>query len=358
YGFLEQSVQSVSWLTSAYGLMLRNAKAPRFYTKWGARGLLTVASAQVLFLQVLYNNPAITGDTIRGFFPADSLFLAYAAPAVLLCLIVPKLPAIGFEKIRRHTAGFIAVLLLVYVTLEIRQLFQGRSIYLLHDTNLELYVTTLAWFGLAGALAHWKWFNLQQVLQPLAKWVGALAVLTVFAGHIGIFNPVLTDLAVPGTVIFNILLLGYAAPAIGLALIARQSEGTVLERYRDHLGVAAYVIGFAYVTLEVRRLFQGPFMHAGAVGDAEYYGYSLIWLVYALAALGVGMWLKRSIIRHAALAVLVLVVLKVFLSDMAGLGGLYRVASFMGLGLSLVGIGYLYQRYVFPVKDNANGKPA
>ena len=41
-------------------------------------------------------------------------------------------------------------------------------------------------------------------------------------------------------------------------------------------------------------------------------------------------------------------VAKVFLVDMSELTGLYRVASFMGLGLILVGIGYLYQRFVFP----------
>ncbi len=40
--------------------------------------------------------------------------------------------------------------------------------------------------------------------------------------------------------------------------------------------------------------------------------------------------------------------LKVFLIDMSALADLYRVASFLGLGLSLVGIGYLYQRFVFP----------
>jgi len=33
---------------------------------------------------------------------------------------------------------------------------------------------------------------------------------------------------------------------------------------------------------------------------------------------------------------------------MAALAGLYRVASFLGLGLVLVGIGYLYQHYVLP----------
>jgi uncharacterized membrane protein len=31
--------------------------------------------------------------------------------------------------------------------------------------------------------------------------------------------------------------------------------------------------------------------------------------------------------------------------DMNALSGLYRVASFVVLGLSLIGIGYLYQRF-------------
>jgi uncharacterized membrane protein len=33
---------------------------------------------------------------------------------------------------------------------------------------------------------------------------------------------------------------------------------------------------------------------------------------------------------------------------MGALTGLWRVASFFGLGLTLLGIGYLFQRYVFP----------
>ena len=51
---------------------------------------------------------------------------------------------------------------------------------------------------------------------------------------------------------------------------------------------------------------------------------------------------------------MVLVVLKVFLSDMSGLEGLYRIASFIGLGLSLVGIGWLYQRFVQKPREIAD----
>jgi uncharacterized membrane protein len=37
---------------------------------------------------------------------------------------------------------------------------------------------------------------------------------------------------------------------------------------------------------------------------------------------------------------------KVFLFDMSSLGGILRALSFLGLGAALLGIGYLYQRFV------------
>ena len=110
------------------------------------------------------------------------------------------------------------------------------------------------------------------------------------------------------------------------------------------------------MTLNVRHWFHNPVLSVGDVFESEDYAYSAMWLFYALSTLIIGMWLKRSLIRYAALAVLVLTVIKVFLWDMSGLGGLYRVASFLGLGLSLVGIGYLYQRYVYPVTKGDGGE--
>jgi uncharacterized membrane protein len=45
--------------------------------------------------------------------------------------------------------------------------------------------------------------------------------------------------------------------------------------------------------------------------------------------------------------VVLLTVAKVFLLDMAGLGGVWRSLSFIGLGLVLVGIWFLYRRLLF-----------
>ena len=48
----------------------------------------------------------------------------------------------------------------------------------------------------------------------------------------------------------------------------------------------------------------------------------------------------------AGLAFLVLTVVKVFLYDLSSLRGLYRVLSFLGLGVSLILVSLLYQRFV------------
>ena len=43
---------------------------------------------------------------------------------------------------------------------------------------------------------------------------------------------------------------------------------------------------------------------------------------------------------------MLLAVGKVFLYDMSELKDLYRVLSFFGLGVSLLALGYIYQRFV------------
>ena len=64
-----------------------------------------------------------------------------------------------------------------------------------------------------------------------------------------------------------------------------------------------------------------------------------------------GIWLKLRALRLAALAVIAVVVAKVFLLDMSNLDGLWRVLSFLGLGLSLIGLGAVFRRFVAGVSE-------
>jgi len=116
--------------------------------------------------------------------------------------------------------------------------------------------------------------------------------------------------------------------------------------------VAAVVLAVAYLSLEVARFYQGPRLSVGAISEAEGYTYSAVWLAFGVILLIVGILLRSQPVRLASAAVVLLTVGKVFLIDMAGLTGAWRALSFIGLGLVLVGIGFLYQRLLFAPRDD------
>ena len=88
----------------------------------------------------------------------------------------------------------------------------------------------------------------------------------------------------------------------------------------------------------------------GSYGAAERYAYSAAWVLYGVALLLAGIARRGPILCYGSLAVMLLAVAKVFLYDTARLSDLYRVLSFLGLGVPvtepslglLVANGYQY----------------
>jgi uncharacterized membrane protein len=101
------------------------------------------------------------------------------------------------------------------------------------------------------------------------------------------------------------------------------------------------------VTLEIRRLYHSPYLNWDAVGSAEQYTYSIAWLAFGVALLGIGILVNSQRARLASAVVIALTIAKAFLIDMSTLTGVYRALSFICLGLVLVAIGWLYQRLLF-----------
>ena len=71
---------------------------------------------------------------------------------------------------------------------------------------------------------------------------------------------------------------------------------------------------------------------------------SAIWTVLASAFIGVGLVRDFAPLRYLAMALFGLTVLKVFLVDLSSLGGIYRILGFIGVGLVLLAVSFLYQR--------------
>lgn len=154
-----------------------------------------------------------------------------------------------------------------------------------------------------------------------------------------------------GWFILNNAAIGLALPALiaGLysAWLYRRNADVLVARIH---GVAAVVGGLLYALQQVRFLFPGSDWlgqsdHAG--DPMRLFGYSFAIIGYGILLLVGGLRLNHRDLRLAALAVMALAAFKVFLLDLAGLGGLWRAASFIGLGGSLIGIAYLY-RWLLP----------
>ncbi len=73
-------------------------------------------------------------------------------------------------------------------------------------------------------------------------------------------------------------------------------------------------------------------------------GLSVLFTLYAAAALAWGFARRIPTVRYAALGLFGIVIAKVFLVDLAELQAIYRILSFLVLGLVLLGVSYVYQR--------------
>ncbi len=73
-------------------------------------------------------------------------------------------------------------------------------------------------------------------------------------------------------------------------------------------------------------------------------GLSVLFTLYAAATLAWGIARRIPGVRYGALGLFGIVIVKVFLVDLAELQAIYRILSFLVLGLVLLGVSYVYQR--------------
>ena len=258
------------------------------------------------------------------------------------------------ETVAVLEAGWIAFALM-FATLQLHLLFQVTlgidDPWGLAERSLQV----VLWLTVACALYHRPGAAARVGLRWLRRAVAALAGLGLLVQLLA--NPWLTGEAVGGWPVLNLIGLGYAVPAGLLALTARALHRDGRRRTATAAFGAALLFAFVALTLEVRRAFAGTELDAVPVSDGEWYAYSVAWLAYAGVLLALALLTGQAALRYASLGLLLVATLKVFLSDMAALTGLYRALSFLGLGLVLLAIGYLYARFVFPRRPAAGSQP-
>jgi uncharacterized membrane protein len=345
-----------AWLTLALAAMVAGiAWVYTFRPLPQLRWVAALAGIGVL-ARVIWD-PAINGADVGETIIFNWLLPGYGLPAlaaVAASILLRRRR--GEDEPVAILEGLAMVFTALLVIVQVRHAF-GAAGMRLHAAPLTFpeaatHTVTMLAFGLGlSRLSAWRsgalWDN-ALVVARFATWAW-IAVVMGFA-----FNPWLTGRPVRTHAIVNWALLGYGFGAVltfAAAYFDRRAGRMMEGRIMGLFGLAMLV---TYANIVVAMLFRGRVSLWG-IGDAELYAYSAVWLAFGLALLGAGAYLGSRTLRLASAALVALAVLKVFLIDMAGLTGLWRALSFIGLGLVLLVVGRVYQRVLGIAQARAAG---
>jgi uncharacterized membrane protein len=345
---LEKGMLTVAFALTALGTawVAERIAIPALRYAVGAIGLLVLG-------RLIWDPTIVGGDPGPVIF--NWLLWGYGVPAVSFWLASRLLERAGRDRIVQLTESLAIVFAAFLVFFEIRHALHAGD-PLASDSSL-LEAGLVATESLAFAILLTR-MNLRRA-DPVYRWGSlifkAISFILAGAGLFIIHNPLLTNDEITGGVFFNSLIPAYLLPSIlaaGLAYVERNA------RPRSHVAASAtlsLLLQWAYVALEIRRVFQGPQLGIFERGfsQGEQWSYSVALLVIGIILLGFGIIRDNRFARIASAVYLVLAVLKVFIVDLSNLEGVMRALSFIGLGLVLIGIGLVYQRFLVRRPGNA-----
>jgi uncharacterized membrane protein len=332
------------WLTLAVALFLPPLAWIEARADLPALRPAALAVAAVVILRLVLNWYVL--DYAFGTLPlANGLIAGYAVPAASFAFASVLFRRRADDRLVATLEAGAAAFLALFVALEIRH-WSGAG-----DLGRPMRFTEAALHLLALAVQATAYLYLAQrtgrlMLRRAWQVLGGIALAC--AAELLVLNPMVTGARA------GALTLGaaYLAPAC-LAVLARRMAAN--GELRVVLGAYSVAAGFGWITLQVRQIFHpdGMAFPGSSVEAAELWGWSGAWLAYGIGLMVLGIRSGHRWLRLTALGVIGLVCMKVFAIDMSGLTGLWRVVSFLGLGLALIGLGAMYRRFV-PVRRDGD----
>ena len=272
------------------------------------------------------NSFAYVGALYALFWPDDRwpftlLILALAAGHIAVARVLPVAKG-GKSALARY---IFAGLGLTFATLAIPIRLEGKWITFC--------------LSVEGAILVWSGFR---ALSGFLRQFGYV-LLTISAFRVLLFPPP------AGAFLFNQRFGAYLLLIVcfGVALwAAREHMEETGSQEKNELGIFSVAINvYALVALSLE--FWDYFGKASTQIDsslAQHLSLSVLWTVYATVLILVGVQQKSALLRWQALLLFGLVVVKVFLYDLASLDRAYRILSFFVLGSVLLVVSFLYTR--------------
>jgi len=156
------AMETAAWLAIAAWLLHLGRSRRRAVLCWSGIVLSGCATLFAVGWQAIIISPLtpFLGQPVEGWFLFDSLLLAYALPAALYALI--GVYRLGSRVVWQASQILAVGFAFLWVTLEIRHLFQGERLNQGFTSEAEWYAYSAAWlaFAAAGLGAALKWRNI------------------------------------------------------------------------------------------------------------------------------------------------------------------------------------------------------
>jgi uncharacterized membrane protein len=146
----------------------------------------------------------------------------------------------------------------------------------------------------------------------------------------------------------------------GMAWVIREEQGSRHAAFTLAL-ICVNVLALLALNYEVADYFDRRAAVANALAPGHFdwreshrardFTFSALWMIYGTVALIIGFWRKLASLRWQALVLIGITIVKVFLYDLSNLSGAWRVLSFIGLGVLLMAISFLYQKGYLKMDD-------
>ena len=312
---------------------------------WSGLPWMMVAALAGVLARIAID-PTLVGPAHLSTTPLfNALLPGYGIPAILAILSAYELRNWPGFRVRNALQGLASLLGLLAVAILIRHAMNGGVLDDSIPTLGEQSIYTLLIAGLSGILMTLDLKSPSPVFRYGSMVAGVLSMVNVLTLHLGALNPFFTGESTGAWPLVNLLLIGYLLPGLayaGLAFYARDKRPLP---YVAALAVSGAVLGFAWVTLSVRRFWHGEFIASWkGFEQTETYTYSVAWLAIGVGLLALGTKFDARSLRLASAVLVFISVGKAFLIDMSHLEGVLRALSFIGLGVVLIGIGLFYQK--------------
>ena len=179
----------------------------------------------------------------------------------------------------------------------------------------------------------------RQTSTPERGLVASVVFAGLAAGHVLVFEVPPTSLA------YGLDSIPVAIGAVALVLLALAG---IAAAYRDVLEPVAWVGAGLAVYLASGLVVDLAGAQAGQSTQTSQLALSGFWAGLGFAAIVAGLLRRKRALRLGGLGVLMLAVGKVFLVDLAHLESIWRVGSFLAVGLLLLAGAFAYQRTRLP----------